>query len=64
MIEGSLAKLTNEGVNLYFYWMTQSQLFISRKAPSAGNPDRDQNDRDFDALAASNPVDLTFKLRS
>lgn len=64
MIEGSLAKLTNGGVNLYFYWMTQSQLSISRKAPSAGNSEQDQNDRDFDALHASNPVDFTFKLHS
>lgn len=64
MIEGSLAKLTNGAVKLYFYWMTQSQLLISRKAPSAGNPDQDQNDCDFDALHASNPVDFTFKLHS
>lgn len=63
MIEGSLAKLTN-GVNLYFYWMTQSQLLISRKAPSTGNSDQDQNDRDFDALHASNLVDFTFKVHS
>lgn len=62
MIEGSLAKLTNGGVHLYFYWMTESRLSISIKAPSAGNPD--QNDHDFDALHASNPVDFTFKLHS
>lgn len=50
--------------NLYFYWMTQSQLLISRKAPSTENPDQDLIDRDFDALHASNPVDFTFKLHS
>lgn len=64
MIEGSLGKLTNGGVNLYFYWMTQSQLLVSRKAPSTGNPDQDQNGRDFVALRASDPVDFTFKLHS
>lgn len=61
---GLFSKLTNGGVNLYFYWMTQSQLLISRKALSAGNPDQDQDVRDFDALHASNPVDFTFKLHS